>query len=129
MTTGVAISYGDRLQNAYSWWRGKTLPNTIWGLERQHETMGQTSDTTGRFLRVLVFGAESAVLGKSEVQVPSEANVHTVADLKRWLAREYPQLASAMPGIRVAINHRFAADDTAIRPEDEVALIGRVSGG
>lgn len=91
--------------------------------------MSETTEKAGCHLRVLVFGAEAALLGKSEVRVPSEVNVRTVADLKTWLAREFPQLASAIPGIRVAINHRFASDAMSIHPADEIALIGRVSGG
>lgn len=53
----------------------------------------------------------------------------TVAAVKKALVERLPRLAPAMPSIRLAVNHSFAADDAVVSEGDEVALIPPVSGG
>ena len=53
----------------------------------------------------------------------------TVAALRRLLTDTAPSLADLLPRCAVAVNHEYAADDTAIAPGDEVAVIPPVSGG
>lgn len=56
-------------------------------------------------------------------------NVLPVSTLRQELVRQFPQLAPALPAMRVAVNQLYAGDQQSIRPGDEVALIPPVSGG
>lgn len=53
----------------------------------------------------------------------------TAASLKEALAEAYPLAANLLAASFVAVNQEYAAGDTPITPEDEVALIPPVSGG
>ncbi|MEJ5341210.1 MAG: MoaD/ThiS family protein [Thermogutta sp.] len=93
------------------------------------DQVDQIKQGTSGSLRVLLFGAEATLLGTSEISVPAEEGIRTVGDLRNWLANRHGKLGPLMNQIRVAVNHRFAADDTPLGPDDEIALIGKVSGG
>ncbi|MGB9618943.1 MoaD/ThiS family protein [Thermogutta sp.] len=93
------------------------------------EQVDQRQQKTCESLRVFLFGAEATLLGTSEIFVPAEEGIRTVRDLRSWLAGRYTELRPLISQIRVAVNHRFAADDTPLGPNDEIALIGKVSGG
>jgi len=53
----------------------------------------------------------------------------TVADLKRVLSAECPDLAPILRTCRMAVNGEYATDDTPLQPGDELAVIPPVSGG
>ncbi len=53
----------------------------------------------------------------------------TVESVRAVVIERYPSLHAAMPSIRLAVNQRFAKDDTVVSNGDEIALIPPVSGG
>jgi MoaE-MoaD fusion protein len=53
----------------------------------------------------------------------------TVQSLIEAIAAAYPALAPALPVALVAVNKSFAAPDTAVRAQDDVAIFPPVSGG
>jgi molybdopterin converting factor subunit 1 len=53
----------------------------------------------------------------------------TVANLRAQLVARFPNLAGALPAMRIAVNQEFVCDDAALHPNDEVAVIPPVSGG
>ena len=68
--------------------------------------------------------------GEEDVELPSD--VTTVEDLLRWLesrGQGYADALARLDLVRVAVNQEFAAMDTAIGPDDEVALFPPVTGG
>lgn len=80
-------------------------------------------------LEVLLFGPQAALAGAREVRVALEGSEATPAAVLAALAEGAPALAASLGASRLAVNHEFAAADTVVRPGDEVALVGMVSGG
>jgi molybdopterin converting factor small subunit len=79
-------------------------------------------------VRVLLFGAEAIAAGRGAVEVDLPAG-QGCAHLRRAIVAACPALGALADQARFAINSEFAAFDAPIRPGDEVALIGLVSGG
>jgi molybdopterin converting factor small subunit len=79
-------------------------------------------------VRVLLFGPEAAVAGRSDVSVRIDGAC-TCAALKREIERIIPALKGRLTGARLAVNSEFASPEQTISLGDEVALIGMVSGG
>lgn len=80
-------------------------------------------------IAVKLFGPQSQLAGASELLLKLNGDSPTVADLRRALIEAEPKLAVGLPNSRLAVNYEFAQEDQAIRPGDEVALIGMVCGG
>lgn len=80
-------------------------------------------------LTVKIFGPLAAAAGGHELVVHPQAEPLTCAGLRGFLMQQTPQLAALLPACRFAINHAYADEAQVIHPEDEVALIGLVSGG
>jgi molybdopterin converting factor small subunit len=78
---------------------------------------------------VKLFGAQAQLVGRREVVVLLDETDATCAALRRGLAAAEPQLESSLTVSRFAINHEFADDQQSLSAEDEVALIGMISGG
>jgi molybdopterin synthase catalytic subunit len=78
--------------------------------------------------RVRLFaGAREAVAADSiSVELGGQA---TAGALRSRIAEAYPQLAALASRSLLARNSQYVADDDAVRPEDELALIPPVSGG
>ena len=53
----------------------------------------------------------------------------TVADLRRSLGADYPELKSLLEKSALAINNEFAGDSIEVAPGSEIALLPPVSGG
>ena len=68
-------------------------------------------------------------VGQREIKLPIDAEHVTCAELRARLGECEPRLASLLPACRLAVNCQFAADDQPITQDDEIALIGFVSGG
>lgn len=79
--------------------------------------------------RVRLFGPFTQAVRRSEVSVQIAGACPTVADLRQRLGEAEPVLAPLLRGSRFAVNHEFAREDQQLGPEDEIALIGLVSGG
>lgn len=79
-------------------------------------------------MEVLLFGPAARAAGTASacVRVPDPA---TVRGVLQALAAQRPEIAFALPGARLAVNHAFVPADATVRPGDEVALIAMVSGG
>jgi len=56
-------------------------------------------------------------------------NVPAAPDLRARIVACEPRLAGLLGGCRFAVNGRFAADEQTLADDDEIALIGYVSGG
>jgi len=80
-------------------------------------------------LPILLFGPLSLRAGVDRVEVPVKRFPLTCADLRVALAGAYPSLAELLPLHRFAVNGHFQPEGAPVGPEDEVALIGMVSGG
>ncbi|MEI8195309.1 MAG: MoaD/ThiS family protein [Phycisphaerae bacterium] len=78
---------------------------------------------------VKIFGPLAAAAGDRELVVQTDQNQLTCTQLRALLTRQIPQISALLPACRFAINHAYAEESQVIRPEDEVALIGLVSGG
>ena len=82
--------------------------------------------------RILLFGPQSVIVGSDSVDVvlpDPTGGPPTPAVLREVLAESHPGLAASLPASRFAVNHRFAADDESLDADDEIALIGMISGG
>lgn len=79
-------------------------------------------------VHVLLFGPESAVLGRGQVEVELGDDRTCRAAMAR-LGERFPALVPHLRTGRLAVNSEFAAPEREIREGDEVALIGLVSGG
>ena len=74
-----------------------------------------------------IFGPEAAALGSDRVCVGIQAG-STCGDVLRLLHSSFPDVC--LVGVhRLAVNHIFVGDGDVIDVDDEVALIGLVSGG
>jgi molybdopterin synthase catalytic subunit len=79
-------------------------------------------------ITIRLFGAEAEAQGDSQVTVRVETPAHC-GQLRRMLAERHPALAPRLPACRFAVNHAFVGEEHPVVEEDEVALIGLVSGG
>jgi molybdopterin converting factor small subunit len=80
-------------------------------------------------IRVLLFGPLAQRAGRRVVDIDAPLEPATCAELRARLAAAHPALGPLLPACRIAVNGRFALEDEVVTPEDEVALIGMVSGG
>lgn len=79
-------------------------------------------------LRVKLFARARDLAGTSELAVELPAGA-TVADLRAALALQRPALTGLLPRCVFAVDNEFAADETPLSAEREVALLPPVSGG
>lgn len=79
-------------------------------------------------VRVLFFGMLKEVVGKSNdvLELPEDG---LVRDVLAHYADRIPQMREAMTAMAVAVNQEYAAPETALKADDEVALLPPVSGG
>ena len=77
---------------------------------------------------VLLFGPQAEIVGADVVSVELTAPA-TAAAVKQAVREAEPMLGPSLASSRLAVNHAYAVDGDEIFAEDEVALIGMVSGG
>ncbi len=77
---------------------------------------------------VLLFGPQAEIAGTDMVSVELEAPA-TAAAVMHALKDVAPMLGPSLASSRLAINHAYAMDTDELSVNDEVALIGMVSGG
>lgn len=80
-------------------------------------------------INVLLFGDHAKIVGQNQLMIDMGSQLPTCAILKYELVRQNPVLAPGQASLRLAVNHEFACDQQLLNPEDEVAVIGMVSGG
>ncbi len=79
-------------------------------------------------VRVRVFALARQVTGCDAVEIEL-AEGAAVADLRRELATQVPQLSGLIRQLMFAIDAPYVADETIVPPGSEVACIPPVSGG
>ncbi len=79
-------------------------------------------------VRVLFFGVLKDLAGQASesLELPDSA---LVRDVLEHYAQQAPQLKESLAALAVAVNQQYAGPQTALRPNDEVALLPPVSGG
>ncbi len=80
-------------------------------------------------ITIRLFGPEARAVGRNEIAVDIVDDSPTCQHLRARLAETVPALGPLLNHCRFAVNHEFVEQDHAIQPDDEVALIGMVSGG
>lgn len=80
-------------------------------------------------INVRLFGPQAQAAYAATVAVDIDQEHATCAAVRSALSEAYPSLRASLPASRFAVNHAYASDDTEIGEQDEVALIGLVSGG
>lgn len=80
-------------------------------------------------MRVLLFGRLRDLAGASEIAISER--VATLSDLRRLLARDHPELASAVAEscVRVAIDQRIVSREADLGDASEIAFMPPMSGG
>jgi sulfur-carrier protein len=81
--------------------------------------------------RVLFFGRLRDIAGTSELDVAMPPTIDSVAEVRALLSGRDAALGAALsePGVRVAVDWRFASDDTPVRGAQELAFMSPLSGG
>ncbi|MCH8918028.1 MAG: molybdopterin converting factor subunit 1 [Alphaproteobacteria bacterium] len=83
-------------------------------------------------MKLLYFAWLRTRIGRAEEEVDPPTDVANVEDLLRWLQGRGAGYAEALARpdlVRVAVNQEFAARDTPVARDDEVALFPPVTGG
>lgn len=78
---------------------------------------------------VKLFGPQASAAGRRVIVVDLPEGPLDSATVLQHAAGACPDLARVLGGCRIAVNHDFVGDKFSLRPADEVALIGQVSGG
>lgn len=76
-------------------------------------------------INILLFAHLQEALGESKLTI--ELSDVTVAQLKEWMEKHYPQLS--LQQIMTAVNEEFATDNILIKSGDTIAFIPPISGG
>jgi molybdopterin converting factor subunit 1 len=79
-------------------------------------------------VRVRLFAMARELAGRDELSVEL-ADGRTVADVRRALAELMPTLGGVLSHSLVAVDTRYANDDTPVDERSEIAIIPPVSGG
>ena len=79
-------------------------------------------------IRVLFFGQLKDLTGRASdsVSLPEGA---TLSDLLAHYESSFPRLKALLPAVALSINQEYAPPQSALRDQDEVALLPPVSGG
>lgn len=78
---------------------------------------------------IKLFGTEAIAVGRRQVEVTLDDPVVTCRELRDAVVQEAPMLAGTIDSCRFAVNSEFVDSDHKVGADDEVALIGMVSGG
>lgn len=82
--------------------------------------------------KILFFGRLRDAAGCAEFSCQLPQALHTIAEVRQWVGERDPGLAEALaaPGVRVAVDQTFCADDGAVSPDPgEIAFMAPLSGG
>lgn len=81
--------------------------------------------------RILFFGRLRDAAGASEMACELPASLRTVADVRAWIGARDPELGAVLgaPGVRIAVDQVFAADDAPASGAAEIAFMSPLSGG
>ena len=79
-------------------------------------------------VHVLFFGMLKELTGRASDTIDVAENA-SVADVLRHYESQVPRLKDAMSSLALAVNQQYAAPDTKLKTDDEIALLPPVSGG
>ena len=79
-------------------------------------------------VKVLFFGMLKEIAGRSTENVDLQDGA-SVRDLLGHYESQVPALKNLLPSVALAVNQQYAAPDTVLGPDDEIALLPPVSGG
>ncbi|MEM7681277.1 MAG: MoaD/ThiS family protein [Planctomycetota bacterium] len=80
-------------------------------------------------LDVRLFGPQADAVGERSVRLTLPCESCTCAQVLDALRTAAPPLAESIDSSRLAVNQRLADPADPVRPTDEIALVGMVSGG
>ncbi len=83
-------------------------------------------------MRLVYFAWLRERVGKAGETLSPPASVTTVGGLLEWLKGQgggYAEALKDLSAVRVAVNQEYSGPETAIGPNDEVALFPPVTGG
>lgn len=80
-------------------------------------------------VNVLLFGPQAQLADARQLAVDVAGESVTARAVLEALGEASAELRDSLRTSRLAVNHEFADAETTIKPGDEVALIGMVSGG
>lgn len=80
-------------------------------------------------VEVLLFGPQAAMAQADRIAINLDSATATAGQVLSALRQAAPTLAPSLDTSRLAVNHAYAYADDPITRDDEVALIGMVSGG
>ncbi|MBB3209653.1 molybdopterin converting factor small subunit [Rhodopirellula rubra] len=80
-------------------------------------------------LQVLVFGPQARTVGTDRMKLGKTKFPITADALMSRIVETYPNLSSSIGVSRLAVNHEFVESNSLINAQDEVALVGLISGG
>lgn len=86
-------------------------------------------DLLSNMFTVLVFGPVAKAIGTSEIRVASSTPAVTGSELREQIGAQYPAISRLLQSCRFAVNSAFVPDSAELKVNDEIALIGFVSGG
>jgi len=78
-------------------------------------------------ISLLSFGIAKDIIGQRFIDLELADGI-SVAQLRATLVQRYPRL-SELASVKLAVNSEYAAEDSLLNNNDEVALIPPVSGG
>jgi len=79
---------------------------------------------------VRLFGPQARMVDRDSVAIELPETEPTCARLREALSEAAPSLNGSLPGSRFAVNYEYVVDETtSLYADDEIALIGMVSGG
>lgn len=78
-------------------------------------------------ITVLLFGPLQEELGISKITI-LDNHIRSVSDLRNYMIKNYPNSIFIEKSM-VAIDHKYASEETILSSRNEIALIPPVSGG
>ncbi|MFA9478753.1 MoaD/ThiS family protein [Phycisphaerales bacterium AB-hyl4] len=97
--------------------------------ETDETDVSNASNAMPMQVTVKLFGPQAKLVGREAVTLTLDGVEPTCLALREALAEAEPTLAASLPSSRFAVNHEYVAEGHRIRRDDELALIGMISGG
>lgn len=79
-------------------------------------------------MKIISFGITKDITGSLFLDFNAGENPVSIAKLKEGLFNKFPELQN-LSTLSIAVNNKYASDETMVNSLDEVALIPPVSGG
>jgi molybdopterin converting factor small subunit len=80
-------------------------------------------------LAIKLFGPDARTVGRNEIILEFPQLPISCGELRKRLAQLEPKLIKSLANSRFAVNCEFVGDEVIVNQNDEVAIIGNVSGG